>query len=302
MLKPSSNLYCYDRYFNLLNRIVLNQVRSRTLLINGPESCGKKTFILHFFSTLNMFFEDKKKDKLDIYKSKITDDYLGKVSNNVFLNFKILKKDLKGIISVDEIRELSNFISMPAFNNNPRFIAIFNVENLNNNAANALLKTLENPPSDCYIFLIKNHEKKILDTILSRSLKININFSSFENNNIFEKLLLDFNIDNKDYNSLFSKFDSAGSKILKLKYLEKNNLLNSDIMDIIIFCLKDYSINKNQISFDFFLYFFKIFYYNKFKTDFHHFNKSYVFLIDKIYKIIKFNNDPSYLINRLTKL
>lgn len=71
-------------------------------------------------------------------------------------------------IFVDAIRELeteSNFLPYEA---NARFFLIDDAEKMNDAAANALLKTLEEPTKTSHIFLITAHPAALLPTIRSR--------------------------------------------------------------------------------------------------------------------------------------
>ena len=53
-----------------------------------------------------------------------------------------------------------------------------NIESLNKNSINALLKIVEEPKKNLFFILIHNNETKILPTLISRCLtfKINLNF------------------------------------------------------------------------------------------------------------------------------
>ena len=70
-------------------------------------------------------------------------------------------------IDINQIRELIRSLNKSSFNEKPRFILIDNIELLNLNSINALLKTLEEPSHNIYFILINNN-KKILSTLLSR--------------------------------------------------------------------------------------------------------------------------------------
>ena len=71
-------------------------------------------------------------------------------------------------IKVDEVRKLSGFTTMTSANNGWRIALIDPVDQLNRNAANALLKILEEPPKKTLVFLISHTPGKLLPTIRSR--------------------------------------------------------------------------------------------------------------------------------------
>jgi DNA polymerase III subunit delta' len=73
-------------------------------------------------------------------------------------------------ISVDQIRDLSSFANLSAHCGGYRIIVIHPAEAMNNNAANSLLKTLEEPTDKLLFLLISNKPQQLLPTILSRCL------------------------------------------------------------------------------------------------------------------------------------
>ena len=66
-----------------------------------------------------------------------------------------------------------NYANKSSFNNKERIILIDNVENLNLNSSNALLKIIEEPNDNVFFILIFDNTKKILETVKSRCLKFN---------------------------------------------------------------------------------------------------------------------------------
>ncbi len=73
-------------------------------------------------------------------------------------------------ISVDQIRALSNFANLSAHQGGYRVVLIHPAEAMNANAANALLKTLEEPSGRMLIILVSHKPQQLLPTILSRCL------------------------------------------------------------------------------------------------------------------------------------
>lgn len=71
-------------------------------------------------------------------------------------------------IFVDAIRELETEANFRPFEAKSRIFIINDADKMNDSAANALLKTLEEPPATTYIFLITSRPDALLPTILSR--------------------------------------------------------------------------------------------------------------------------------------
>ncbi len=87
---------------------------------------------------------------------------------------KIELPEDKQQISVDQIRKLSEFLTYSRSFNTHRVAIINPVERMNNNAANSLLKSLEEPANNSVIILVASHLGKILPTIKSRCQQITV--------------------------------------------------------------------------------------------------------------------------------
>ena len=77
-------------------------------------------------------------------------------------------KKLKTEITVDAVRDLKRFFQMSAADGGRRVVIVDAADELNRNAANAILKELEEPPENCTILLIAHQPSRLLPTIRSR--------------------------------------------------------------------------------------------------------------------------------------
>lgn len=78
------------------------------------------------------------------------------------------KAKLKTVITVDEARKLKNFFALSATEGGRRVVIVDAADEMNPNAANALLKLLEEPPADAVILLVAHQPSRLLPTIRSR--------------------------------------------------------------------------------------------------------------------------------------
>lgn len=89
-------------------------------------------------------------------------------------NFLIIEREfdedgkLQNEISIDSIRKIAHFVHQSAAFPGWRVIVIDAIDDLNRNAANALLKILEEPPKQVLILLVCHGVGRILPTIRSR--------------------------------------------------------------------------------------------------------------------------------------
>ena len=75
---------------------------------------------------------------------------------------------LKSLITVDEVRKLKNFFMMSAADGGRRVVIVDPADEMNVNAANAILKLLEEPPADATILIVSHQPSRLLPTIRSR--------------------------------------------------------------------------------------------------------------------------------------
>lgn len=77
-------------------------------------------------------------------------------------------------IRVEQVRALADFVNISTHRRGKRVILLYPAEALNGVSANALLKTLEEPPADTVFLLISNSIDRLLPTILSRCRKFDL--------------------------------------------------------------------------------------------------------------------------------
>lgn len=132
------------------------------LLISGTEGTGKLDFAKRIATAL-------------LCTSPINDEACQNCkscktyqagANPDFMSIELLEG--KQQIAVDQIRQLSNFISYTRSFEAYRVILLNPVERMNTNAANSLLKSLEEPASNTVIILVASNLGRIIPTIKSR--------------------------------------------------------------------------------------------------------------------------------------
>ena len=81
---------------------------------------------------------------------------------------------LMTVLSVDEIRRLSDFFGMTSGAGGWRVAIVDTADDMNDNAANALLKMLEEPPAHALLLLLSNTPGRLLPTIRSRCQRLDL--------------------------------------------------------------------------------------------------------------------------------
>jgi len=301
MNKVNNNLYFYENYFKSLNNLLTSKNLPQSIIFSGQGGLGKKTFLLHFFA----FHLLNSSEKETYLKNFIIHDreILKRLSNNEYVNFKIVeKKEKNSSIQIDQIRELINFCSYEASFSLPRFILISNIEDLNSNATNSLLKLLEDPPNNTYFFLIRNSHAKIYETILSRCHKVNIKMNKKISDELLTKLLRDFSLTSSFTLSHFDTYDTPGMIVNKIIYIEENNLANMSSVEIVKFCYEDYKKNKDLNALNYGNQIVKKLFLEKFNSNYLKYKKLYTLFEKRSRELKDFNSniDPTYeIVKRL---
>lgn len=163
-----------------------------------------------------------------------------RIENNNYPELKIIETD-SFVIKKDQLLELQSEFSRSTLEGNYRIYIIKDCDKMNKQAANCLLKFLEEPVPGIIAILLTNHFSRLLSTIISRCQIIRLNHViSLKNNSSFENFAL-VSCDNKDSFRSFLEDESnkelIDSVIFFLDYFEENGL------DILIY-MKNLWYNK----------------------------------------------------------
>lgn len=171
------NLYGLKIQLNELINLYKNKKLPNKILLSGSKGTGKCTLAYHlvnFILSENEDFNYNVKDNTINAENKS----FKLVQNKSNPNFYIIDSAIdKKNIEISQIRKLISNLSMSALNDKPRIVLIDNIELLNDNSVNGLLKVVEEPNNNVHFILINNNIKKFL-TLKSRCLNFKINLSS----------------------------------------------------------------------------------------------------------------------------
>ena len=76
------------------------------------------------------------------------------------------------VIGIEAMQELIGSLQMRSLMGGPKLAIIRDADRMNVSAANALLRTLEEPPGSTYFFLLSSQPEQLLETILSRCIEV----------------------------------------------------------------------------------------------------------------------------------
>ena len=102
-----------------------------------------------------------------------------KVNHATHADVHVLRPESKSrIITVDQTREVIREIQLKPTEAEYKFAVIVAADRMKSEAANAFLKTLEEPPAKSILVLLSTEPQRLLDTILSRCLRLNFSGDS----------------------------------------------------------------------------------------------------------------------------
>lgn len=142
-----------------LTNAIKNDKVSHAYLFNGPRGTGKTSIAKIYAKILNC-------NNLDGIKACEKCDSCLQINNNQ--NIDVIEIDAASNNGVDEIREIRNKIGLVPSNSKYKIYIIDEIHMLTNQAFNALLKTLEEPPKHIIFIFATTEPHKIPTTILSR--------------------------------------------------------------------------------------------------------------------------------------
>jgi len=139
-------------------------------LVCGPEGLGKATFAYRAARRLLGARADDTRGPLGAAPGDPVSQLVSAQSHPDLMVLERLSEGgkIKKSISVDQARDLPEFFSKSPSQARYRVAIIDSADDLNPNAANALLKILEEPPECGVLFLITHAPGRLLATIRSR--------------------------------------------------------------------------------------------------------------------------------------
>ena len=150
------------------------------LLLSGPPGIGKATFAFHLARHLLSHPDHASapdtfralEPSSSLFRQIAQGAHPGVLHLTRPLNDKT--KAFKSVVTVDEVRKVNRFLSMTSHDGSYRVAIVDPADDMNTNAANALLKTLEEPPARTLFILISHTLGSLLPTIRSRCQSIKL--------------------------------------------------------------------------------------------------------------------------------
>jgi DNA polymerase-3 subunit delta' len=156
-------IFGHEWAVELLQGHIIHRSIRHAYLITGPQGIGRRTLAIRFAQAINC---------TQLVSAAIP---CGRcracrlIENMQHPDFSIVQAEDVGMaLKVDQIRELQRTLSLTPYEAHYKIALILRFEQANPNAANALLKTLEEPPPHVIMMLTASDSDALLPTINSR--------------------------------------------------------------------------------------------------------------------------------------
>ena len=255
-----NSLYGLNDYLLDFAKLYQNNNLPNKILLSGEKGLGKATLAYHI---VNYVLSQDENFKYNLKKFEINPENKSYklITNGSNPNFTLIDTlSEKKSIDINQIRNLILNLNKSSFNSKERFIIIDNIENLNINSINSLLKILEEPPSNTY-FIIINNDRFILPTLKSRCINYKVFLKSdvvdVTNRILGDDIFKHINID------LLNYYSTPGKLYKLITFFESNNYSLKDykLEDLLRLIIKENLYKKNifirNVAFEYFEFFFR---------------------------------------------
>ena len=163
---PFRDIVGHRRLISLLSRAIAHETLPPSLLFAGADGVGKRRVALAVAETVNCL------------QPRLSDDFerdacgecasCKRIARGVHLDVITIEPGDSGSIKIEQVRDAIDRADYRPFEGKRRVVIIDHADALVTQAQNALLKTLEEPPSASIFILVSSVPDALLPTVLSR--------------------------------------------------------------------------------------------------------------------------------------
>lgn len=219
MVRKNDYLWGHQKELSFFKQAIARKKLHHAWLITGQEGIGKTTFAYHLArlllgtdsAAIQRIKAGSHADLLTIARSEDKK-----------------KQRLRSEILLEDIKAVGEFLKLTPAEGGWRVVIIEEADLMNRNAANSLLKLLEEPPKGSILLLVTAHPGRLLPTIRSRCR--NLQLTELNNEEMREGLAhLAPNIPQEKQETAIKLSEGALGKALLL--LEKDSLTINEVVE-----------------------------------------------------------------------
>ncbi|SHO46248.1 DNA polymerase III subunit delta' [Desulfopila aestuarii] len=165
-MAKSNQILCYtevrgqEKAKKLVSRTLGSDRVPHAYIFKGPDGVGKRLFARGVAAALNCRGSERGKACGSCVSCR-------KFLSGNHPDFQVVSPD-KGTIKIDQVRQMCRSLSYPPYESELRVVLMEDVHTMRQEAANSLLKTLEEPPKGNLLILTAEASQELLTTISSR--------------------------------------------------------------------------------------------------------------------------------------
>lgn len=207
----------------LTERVIKNAWEAKRIasayLFFGPASTGRLSLARRLAKTVNC--------ERGLFPPCLACLSCRRIENNNYPDVHYVQKENSNFIKIEQIHQMQKEIFLHSFEGKCKVFIILDAGCFTDEAANCLLKVLEEPPGDSLIILIASDLCRILPTIISRCQ--NLRFHPRDRHSAEAVLNRDYHLQEKLSHFLAFAFEGRLSEALKYKdhdtLSEKNRII-----------------------------------------------------------------------------
>lgn len=214
----------HRRSVRLLQKAILNNHLPQAYLFLGREGIGKRLTALTLAKALNC--EEGKEDCCEKCLS------CRKIEDFNHPDVSVIYPDGQ-FIRIDKIRQLQRSLSYRPYEGKKRVCILDGADRMKAEGANALLKTLEEPPPDTLLILLATERDLLLPTIVSRCQQVR--FTSLPINQMIEELTRRLSMEKREAKTVAELSQGSLGRALEMfnhEVWEKRPKIIQDLMDL----------------------------------------------------------------------
>ena len=156
-----SQIWGQSGAIQILRQALIHDRLAHAYLLVGPDGVGKRLTALTLAKAMNCLAPPEPGEACEGCPSCL--------KTNSSNHADVVRIEPDGdFIKIDQVRELQRQLRFRPLEGGRRICILDSADRLNEAAANALLKTLEEPPAETHLFLVTARPHRLLPTILSR--------------------------------------------------------------------------------------------------------------------------------------
>ena len=163
-----NNFYCNDKAKQTLVNFITDGRLPHTILLEGEDGCGKTTFAKMIAAAVLCQQERVNRPCGACRNCRL-------ILSDTHPDVEVVSSENKAnAFHIDQIREIRSTAFIRPNDGEYKVYILRNIHNMTEQAQNALLKIIEEPPAQVVFIMTCNNRARILQTILSRAAVIPI--------------------------------------------------------------------------------------------------------------------------------